>query len=153
MFGVGFFERADFLLLPGVRVAAVLLAGGRLVAGPVAAPPTDLPRSPVGVRVGVALRQLSRRPAPVWEVSPSAHRAAMSIGRVPTCLTTQTGIDAVAEFLEPVGMQQQMSISYQLGRTHYRAFVLGRSPDDFPDEDLLVARGLQPLLQLLDRQH
>lgn len=78
--------------------------------------------------------------------------AAMSIGRVPSALVTDQGRALQREHLAPVGIDQQMSIPYRLASHHHRAFVLARSGRDFCDEDLRVARQLQPLLRLLDRQ-
>ena len=78
---------------------------------------------------------------------------AMSIGRVPRGLVTPTGHAAVRDFLEPVGLQEQLAIPYRLGLTHHRAFVLARGDDDFSAEDLWVARQIQPLLRLLDRHY
>ncbi len=78
--------------------------------------------------------------------------AAMSIGRVPRALVTDQGRALVRDHLMPIGMEQQMSVPYRLGSRHHRAFILARSGRDFSQEDLHVARQLQPLLRLLDRQ-
>ena len=45
-----------------------------------------------------------------------------------------------------------MSIPYELDGIEHRAFVLARSRDDFTDEDIEVARRLQPLLRALSVQ-
>ena len=78
--------------------------------------------------------------------------AAMSIGRVPRALVTDQGRAYVRDHLVPIGMHQQMSVPYRLGSQHYRTFILARGGTDFSEEDLHVARQLQPLLRLLDRQ-
>ena len=78
--------------------------------------------------------------------------AAMSIGRVPRALVTDQGRAFVRDHLVPIGMHQQMSVPYRLGSQHYRTFILARGGTDFSEEDLQVARQLQPLLRLLDRQ-
>jgi DNA-binding CsgD family transcriptional regulator len=78
--------------------------------------------------------------------------AAMSIGRVPSCFVTPQGRGVIREVLRPVGMEQQMSVPYRMGPGEYRAFILSRSGDDFSEDDVLVARQIQPLLGLLDRQ-
>ena len=78
--------------------------------------------------------------------------AAMSIGRVPRALVTDQGRALVCDHLLPIGMEQQMSVPYRLGSQHHRAFILARGGRDFSQEDLHVARQLQPLLRLLDRQ-
>ena len=77
--------------------------------------------------------------------------AAMSIGRVPRALVTDQGRAYVRDHLVPIGMHQQMSVPYRLG-SHHRTFILARGGTDFSEEDLQVARQLQPLLRLLDRQ-
>lgn len=78
--------------------------------------------------------------------------AAMSIGRVPKAMVTDQGRTFVREHLAPIGLEQQMSIPYRLGSRQYRAFVLARGGRDFSDEELRLARQVQPLLRLLDRQ-
>lgn len=78
--------------------------------------------------------------------------AAMSIDRVPRALVTDQGRALVRDHLVPIGMEQQMSVPYRLGSRHHRAFILARAGRDFSQEDLHVARQLQPLLRLLDRQ-
>ena len=95
-------------------------------------------------------------PMPGWP-SPQVRRvagdmAAMSIGRVPRALVTDQGRALVRDHLLPIGMEQQMSVPYRLGSQHHRAFILARGGRDFSREDLHVARQLQPLLRLLDRQ-
>ncbi|MFC7597557.1 response regulator transcription factor [Terrabacter sp. GCM10028922] len=40
---------------------------------------------------------------------------------------------------------------FHLAGWEHRAFVLARSGEDFPDEQVILARQLQPLLRLLDR--
>ena len=78
--------------------------------------------------------------------------AAMTIGRVPSCFVTSQGRGVVRDVLRPIGMEEQMSIPYRMGPGEYRAFILARSSDDFSEDDVAVARQLQPLLGLLDRQ-
>lgn len=78
--------------------------------------------------------------------------AAISTGRVPRCFVTPEGRGVIHDVLRPVGMEQQMSISYRMAPCEYRAFILSRSGEDFAEEDVVVARQLQPLLGLLDRQ-
>ena len=79
--------------------------------------------------------------------------AAMSIGRVPRILLTAESQRVVAQYLAPIGMEEQLSIPYRLGSRHHRAFVLARSGGDFSDGELELARQLQPLFRLLDRQY
>ena len=76
--------------------------------------------------------------------------SAMTIGRVPRALVTAKGYAAVRDYLAPVGMDQQLAMAYRFG-AHHRAFVMARGDEDFSNEDLCVARQVQPLLRLLDR--
>lgn len=78
--------------------------------------------------------------------------APMSIGRVPKAMVTDQGRAFVREHLVPIDLEQQMSIPYRLGSRHYRAFILARGGRDFNDDQLRLARQVQPLLRLLDRQ-
>jgi DNA-binding CsgD family transcriptional regulator len=78
--------------------------------------------------------------------------SAMSIGRVPSCFVTPEGRGVLRDVLRPIGMEQQMSIPYRMGPGEYRAFIVAQSGTDFCEDDVLVARQLQPLLGLLDRQ-
>lgn len=68
MFEVGLIERVDFLAFAGFLVALPLLAAGRLVAGLVAALPTEA-RFDEGAPAVVTLRELSRRSPRVLEFS------------------------------------------------------------------------------------
>ena len=76
----------------------------------------------------------------------------MSVGRVPRDLVPRDGFAVLRDCLSPVGFEQQLSIPYQLSPTSSRAFVLAQAGDDYPDEDLELARLIQPLLALLARQ-
>ena len=76
----------------------------------------------------------------------------MSIGRVPRQLMTARASAVVRDVLVPIGMDAQLSIPYQLGAGSHRAYVLSRGGDDFSSDDLHVARHVQTLLRLLDRQ-
>ena len=84
-----------------------------------------------------------------WLVA-TGDTSAMTIGRVPRALVTARGYAAVRDFLAPVGMDQQLAMAYRFG-AHHRAFVMARGDEDFSNEDLCVARQVQPLLRLLDR--
>ena len=76
----------------------------------------------------------------------------MSAGRVPRELVAPTGWAYLTEALGPHGCDQQLSIPYRLGASSYGAFVLAQARQDFADEQLDLARHLQPLLAVLDRQ-
>ena len=71
---------------------------------------------------------------------------------LPRTLVTDQGRAFVRDHLVPIGMHQQMSVPYRLGSQQHRTFILARDGTDFSDQDLQVARQLQPLLRLLDRQ-
>lgn len=73
-------------------------------------------------------------------------------GRVVGRLESPRAFGMVNELLAPYGWEQQLSISYALGSSHYRALVLSRGRDDFTDEELDLARRLQPLFAVLERQ-
>jgi DNA-binding CsgD family transcriptional regulator len=76
----------------------------------------------------------------------------MTVGRVPRELVPPRGWAYLRECLEEPGWEQQLSIPHHLGPTSYRAMVLAQACHDFSDEQLDLARRLQPLLAVLDRQ-
>jgi len=78
--------------------------------------------------------------------------AAMTIDRVPRELVPPQGRAFLDEVLEEPGFDQQLSIPHHLGAASYRAFVLAQSRHDFSDDQLDLARRIQPLLAVLDRQ-
>lgn len=75
-----------------------------------------------------------------------------SVGRVPRRLAPPSGFAAVRDLCQPVGVDQQLSIPYQLGRETHRAFVLAQTGEDFSDEDIDLARRIQPLIAAVGRQ-
>ena len=75
-----------------------------------------------------------------------------TIGRVPLCVAGESDRAIVREQLRPVGLDQQLTIPYRYHRGRQRTFVLARTGEDFPDEDVALARRLLPLFTLLDRQ-
>jgi DNA-binding CsgD family transcriptional regulator len=93
----------------------------------------------------------STHPLLVWFAS-SHDPLAMSIERIPRGVVSASEYGALRDLMRPAGLQQQLSIPYRLGDTHYRAFVMGRGGRDFTDEELDLARRVQPLLALLERQ-
>jgi len=52
----------------------------------------------------------------------------------------------------PLGLEEQISIPLAFSGSAYRAFVLMKTEHDFSEEDLALARRIQPLLIGLDRQ-
>jgi DNA-binding CsgD family transcriptional regulator len=76
----------------------------------------------------------------------------MTVGRVPRELVPTDGFALLRDCLAPVGFEQQLSIPYRLTPASSRAFVFAQSGEDYSDEDLTLARLIQPLLALLARQ-
>ncbi len=76
----------------------------------------------------------------------------MTVGRVPAGMVDPTGFTILNELLGPQGLEQQLSIPYELGDHSHRAFVLARPIDDFTDDELELACRIQPLLMLASRQ-
>ena len=92
-----------------------------------------------------------RHPVPRWyTVAPDL--TPITIERVPTWLVTVRERDELREALVPPQVRQQLTIVHFRDGTRRRAFTLGKSGADFTGAELAVARQLQPLLALLDRQ-
>ena len=77
---------------------------------------------------------------------------ATTTDRVPREVCSPTGLQLFRDQLEPHDLDRQLAVPYRLGSRTDRAFVLLTSGDDFPDEAVLLARRIQPLLVLLARQ-
>ena len=77
--------------------------------------------------------------------------SAMTIARVPEAVAPRRGRELVVECLAPVGLEQQLSIPYRLGAGGQRTFVLATAGADYSDDDVTLARRIQPLLVLLAR--
>lgn len=77
---------------------------------------------------------------------------AQTIGRVPLAVADRRDRDIVREQLRPVGLDEQLAIPYRFSQGSQRVFVIARTGRDFSDADVEVARRVQPLLVLLDRQ-
>jgi DNA-binding NarL/FixJ family response regulator len=58
----------------------------------------------------------------------------------------------VREEMQPLGFEQQLAIPYHLSAGELRMFMLARSGRDFSDDDIDLARRVQPLIWLVDRQ-
>lgn len=76
----------------------------------------------------------------------------MTLGRVPRDLVPRRGYDLVVQTLTRHGIEQQLSLPHRLSPDTFLSFVLARPQDDFTDEDLELARSLQPLFAMLERQ-
>jgi DNA-binding CsgD family transcriptional regulator len=72
----------------------------------------------------------------------------MTLERVPDELIPPGGMELTRELVASAGFEQQLSIPCYVSDGH-RAFVAAKSGDDFSDEDLQLARLIQPLLALL----
>lgn len=94
---------------------------------------------------------LERHPLIQW-FSRVGDPAAQTIDRVPLSIASAGDRAFITEMLRPFEVDYQMSVPYELDGLHHRAFVFGRSGEDFSDEDVAVARRLQPLLRALGRQ-
>ncbi|WP_433003271.1 response regulator transcription factor [Kribbella sp. CA-294648] len=77
---------------------------------------------------------------------------AQTTGRVPRSLVSPQDRRIALSILRPLEGDQQLSLPYVLGPTEHLAFVLARGQKDFSDDDLEVARRLQPALVALHRQ-
>lgn len=92
-----------------------------------------------------------RHPVSRWyTVSPDL--APITIDRVPTALVSVAERREVQEALIPPSVRQQLVIMYHRSSQHRRLFVLGKSGTDFTETELALARQLQPLFALMDRQ-
>jgi DNA-binding CsgD family transcriptional regulator len=72
----------------------------------------------------------------------------MSLDRVPSRYIAPGAMEQTRELIAPVGVDQQLSIPCFVGGGH-SAFIAAKSGPDFSDEDLQLARLIQPLLALL----
>lgn len=67
----------------------------------------------------------------------------------------RTSPEAAAESTSrvgPKGLEHQLWIPWRVSDSDYRAFVLARSDADFTDDQVGLARRLQPLIMLVSRQ-
>jgi len=94
---------------------------------------------------------LSRHPLVRW-FTVTGELSAMTMGRVPPGVVGRSAFQDVRAHLRPFSLEQQLSIPYRFHNPMYRAFVVAQSGPDFHLEQLMLARRIQPLLVLLDRQ-
>jgi DNA-binding CsgD family transcriptional regulator len=76
----------------------------------------------------------------------------MTEGRIPHTMLSPAGHAMLVELLGPHGLEQQLSIPYELDGNSHRAFVMARPAEDFTDEEVELACRIQPLLTLVGRQ-
>jgi DNA-binding CsgD family transcriptional regulator len=88
----------------------------------------------------------------LWWYRTSMDMRALSIDRVPRSLVPQSGYEITRSLTAPVGVNRQLAIPYAAASTGYRSFVLAQGGPDFGEEDMALARRLQPLLAVVDRQ-
>ncbi len=81
----------------------------------------------------------------------SGDPAPMTISRVPSVVASPRDRELVNDVLSPPGLQHQLSVVMVDSDSRDLAFVLGRT-DDFGDDEVQLARLIQPLLLLLYRQ-
>jgi DNA-binding CsgD family transcriptional regulator len=94
---------------------------------------------------------LDHHPLVRWFVATDS-AAPQSMRRVPEVLRSGRSAEAV-DFLHQIGSDQELSIPLRLQGISHHVVVLGRSGrDDFSDEDMAVARRVQPLLRAVRRQ-
>ena len=82
----------------------------------------------------------------------TADPAPMTVARVPRQVAPARGFALVQELLSPYDLDQQLSIPHRLSRASHRTFVLARGRDDFTEAEVELARRIQPLVALVDRQ-
>jgi DNA-binding CsgD family transcriptional regulator len=93
----------------------------------------------------------STHPLVVWFQATLDPRP-MTVHRVPNQLVPAGAFALVHELCSPYGVERQLSIPYEITPTSSRAFVLAQSGEDYSDDDLQLARLIQPLVALISRQ-
>ena len=73
-------------------------------------------------------------------------------GRVPSALAPKRDLQLIGDYLQPLGIEEQLSIPYLIRERSYGAFVMGRPHDDFDDDDLELAGHLQQLIRGLHQR-
>lgn len=94
---------------------------------------------------------LDNHPLIRWGVHTGDTRA-MSVGRVPRSIAPPDCIGLLHDLLAPHDYEQQLAIPFRMKGQEHRTYVLARGVQDFSDDDVELARRIQPLLELLDRQ-
>ncbi|MET9023680.1 helix-turn-helix transcriptional regulator [Actinopolymorpha sp. NPDC004070] len=102
----------------------------------------------MGVWAGI----MTRHPLINW-FAVTQDLSATSIGRVPQNAESRRVLSFLRAELLDDDFEQQISIPYRISRAAtYRTFVIAKSGPDFSDDDVSLARRIQPLLCLLARQ-
>jgi DNA-binding CsgD family transcriptional regulator len=93
-----------------------------------------------------APRLLDAQPLVRWFFA-TGDPAAQTTGRVPALIARSHHLEQVRTILREVETEQQMAVPLQLSGVQHRVLVISRrGGEDFSDEDLSVARRVQPLL-------
>ncbi|WP_202615940.1 helix-turn-helix transcriptional regulator [Arthrobacter sp. H-02-3] len=79
----------------------------------------------------------------------SGQSGPQSFGRVPDALADSSLKRAWEEVSRPWGMNHQLSIPLQIGGGDHNAYLVSRPDRDFTEQELALARLLQPILTLL----
>lgn len=90
-------------------------------------------------------------PLPRWFAT-TGDPAATTIARVPRQLVPARSVQLMTSTLRPFDLDRQLSIPVHLTGYSQRAFVLGRGGRDFTEQEVCLARQIQPLLMLLARR-
>jgi DNA-binding CsgD family transcriptional regulator len=83
--------------------------------------------------------------------SATGDHSPQTLARVPTGLAPRRDRDRLNTLFVPAGVEMQLAIPVRTGVVS-ESFVLGRSGTDFSDQDLEVARRIQPAFVALDYQ-
>ncbi len=83
--------------------------------------------------------------------STTGDHSAQTLARVPADLAPRRDRDRLNTLFVPAGVEMQLAIPVRMGVVS-ETFVLGRAGADFSDQDLEVARRIQPAFVALDYQ-
>lgn len=102
-----------------------------------------LPDEPPGDDV---VPDAARQPLLRW-YAVTGHTEPQSLGRVPDTVASSRLKGAWEEIVRPWGANNELSIPVQWGGAGHQAYVISRPDRDFNDEELALARLLQPILK------
>jgi DNA-binding CsgD family transcriptional regulator len=94
---------------------------------------------------------MDRHPLLAWYATVRDIRP-QSMGRVPFEVSPSRDQELMRELLSPHGWERSLSLPIAMDEIEYRALVVGRSDNDFTDDDLELAAHIQRLLIGLDKQ-
>jgi DNA-binding CsgD family transcriptional regulator len=96
-------------------------------------------------------QRLKQHPLHLWFTTTGCS-APQSRERVPSTIAGPAEHESVREEMGPLGFEQQLAIPYHLTVDELHMFMLVRPHRDFSDDDMDLARRVQPLVWLVDRQ-